>query len=151
MLLVDRELSRTHNRLHTATARANTTHHDLCHSGRDEAVGSGMQPLMETDSERLMREGIATGAETFQDFLAEAGWTHDDVHKTFLHQVGSTHRKLMLEALGLNARNDFSTLEWLGNTGSVALPITMACGLERDLWLPASTWECWGSDRASIA
>ena len=42
----------------------------------------------------------------------------------------------MLEALGLDARNDFSTLEWLGNTGSVALPITMACGLQQGFVAP---------------
>lgn len=131
ILLTDRELSRTDNRLLAGVARANTAFHDLCHSGRDEAVGSGMQPLMETDSERLMHEGIATGAETFQQFLAEAHWTRDDVQKTFCHQVGSTHRKLTLDALGLDPRNDFTTLEWLGNTGSVALPITMAIGLQQ--------------------
>jgi 3-oxoacyl-[acyl-carrier-protein] synthase-3 len=85
---------------------------------------------MDTDSERLMQEGIATGVETFQEFLGEAGWTHDVVHKTVCHQVGSAHRKLMLEALGLDPRRDFTTVEWLGNTGSVALPLTMATGLE---------------------
>ena len=42
-----------------AWPRANTEFHDLCHSGADEAVASGMQPLMHTDSEQLMHEGIA--------------------------------------------------------------------------------------------
>jgi 3-oxoacyl-[acyl-carrier-protein] synthase III len=131
ILLTDRELSQTDNRLIAATAQANTVHHELCHSGRDEAVGSGMQPLMETDSEALMREGIATGVSTFQHFLSETGWTHDDLSKTFCHQVGAAHRKMMLESLGLDPLRDFATLEWLGNTGSVALPVTMAIGLER--------------------
>jgi 3-oxoacyl-[acyl-carrier-protein] synthase-3 len=36
----------------------------------------------------------------------------------------------MLEALNLPLENDYATVEWLGNTGSVALPITMALGLE---------------------
>ncbi len=35
----------------------------------------------------------------------------------------------MLEALRLQLQFDFATYEWLGNTGSVALPITMASGL----------------------
>jgi 3-oxoacyl-[acyl-carrier-protein] synthase III len=38
----------------------------------------------------------------------------------------------MLERLGLSAARDYSTLEWLGNTGSVALPITMALGIGAD-------------------
>ncbi len=73
LLLVDEQLSQTGNRLLTATARANTVHHELCHSGRDEAAAGGMQPLMQTDSETLMREGIATRAATFAEFLRECG------------------------------------------------------------------------------
>ena len=130
VLLTDRELSQTDNRLRVATARTNTKYHELCHSGQDEA-GTGMQPLMQTDSEQLMREGIATGVDTFTRFMNETEWTPDDIDKTFCHQVGSAHRKLMLESLGLRQERDFATLEWLGNTGSVALPITMAVGLEK--------------------
>ena len=131
MLLTDRELSRTDNRLCAATARAHTDFHELCHSGQDEAVASGMQPLMETDAERLMQEGIATGVSTFPQFLDDARWRANEIDVTFCHQVGSAHRKQMLQALGLEARRDFATLEWLGNTGSVALPMTMAIGLEQ--------------------
>ncbi len=37
----------------------------------------------------------------------------------------------MLETLGLDPAADFTTFETLGNTGSVALPITAALGIER--------------------
>ena len=130
VLLMDRELSRTGNRLQSAAVRANTDFHQLCHSGRDEAIGSGMQPLMETDSEQLMREGIATGVETFREFLSAANWEVAEIGRTFCHQVGAMHRKLMLESLGLSPERDFATFPWLGNTGSVALPVTMAIGLQ---------------------
>ena len=36
----------------------------------------------------------------------------------------------MLESLNLRPETDFATLEYLGNTGSVALPTTLALGLE---------------------
>lgn len=130
ILLTHRNISQTNNRLTTAAWRAHTQHHKLCHSGEDEA-GAGMSPLMNTDSETLMHEGIATGVATFEKFLTESGWSREDIHKTFCHQVGSGHRKLMLESLGLNSATDFTTLQWLGNTGSAALPITMAVGLEQ--------------------
>jgi 3-oxoacyl-[acyl-carrier-protein] synthase-3 len=130
VLLTDRELSRTGNRLLAATARANTDFHDLCQSGRDEAVAAGMAPLMNTDSEQLMHQGIAMGVETFGVFLDDVGWTVDQVDKVICHQVGSAHRKLMLESLTLEPASDFTTVETLGNTGSVALPITMALGVE---------------------
>ncbi len=131
VLLCDRRLSQSGNRLLAGAVRANTQHHRLCHSGCDEAVSDGMNPLMTTDSERLMREGVATGAATFADFLGEVGWSHDQVDKTVCHQVGLTHRRVMLEALGLDPARDFATVQMLGNTGSVALPITLALGAEQ--------------------
>ncbi len=131
VLLVDRELSRTGNRLRAAAARAFTAGHSLCHSGRDEAVAGNMRPLMQTDSEQLMRDGIAAGVATFEGFLQETGWTRETIDKSFCHQVGGAHRKLMLQSLGLSAEQDFATFATLGNTGSVALPMTMALGIEQ--------------------
>jgi 3-oxoacyl-[acyl-carrier-protein] synthase-3 len=136
VLLTHRDLSQTGNRLVAASTRANTRFHQLCHSGQDEAVASGMQPLMQTDSEQLMREGIATGVETFPGFLSQSGWSLADLDATFCHQVGTAHRKAMLESLGLPEERDYATVSWLGNTGSVALPLTMAIGLERE-WVGA--------------
>ena len=130
IVLVDRHLSRTDNRLIAAVPRAATKYHHLCHSQRHQTLGGGGRPWMETDSERLMAEGIATGQETFNYFLEALGWEVEDVGKVFCHQVGTVHRKQMLQSLGLSPQVDFSTLEWLGNTGSVALPLTMALGLE---------------------
>jgi acyl-CoA:acyl-CoA alkyltransferase len=131
VLLVHCDLSKTQNRLLCATARTNTDAHELCHSGRDESVGGGMQPLMETDAEKLMHEGIAVGQETFGQLLEEMNWLVKDVSKTACHQVGSAHRKMMLEKLGLDPANDFVTYPWLGNTGAAALPATLAIGIEQ--------------------
>lgn len=119
VLLCDEELSRTKNRLATATVLANTAHHDLCRS-------AGMETFMHTDSEQLMKAGVATGAETFARFLAQAGWQRDHIDKTICHQVGVAHRKLLFEALGLDTSLDYSTFETLGNTGAAALPLTLA-------------------------
>jgi 3-oxoacyl-[acyl-carrier-protein] synthase-3 len=122
IVLCDEELSRTGNRLTTAASYCDTTQHDLCQS-------RGLEAIMQTDSEELMRQGIAAGVQTFERFLAAAGWEPDDINRTFCHQVGVAHRKLMFESLGLNPELDFATLETLGNTGSAALPITMALGI----------------------
>ena len=42
------------------------------------------------------------------------------------HQVGVRHQAAMLEAMGLPIERDFATYPVLGNTGSVALPLTLA-------------------------
>jgi 3-oxoacyl-[acyl-carrier-protein] synthase-3 len=126
IVLCDEELSKTGNRLQVAVAFCDTSHHELCRS-------RGLETLMDTDSEALMRQGVATGATTFARFLAVTGWEAADVDRTFCHQVGVAHRKLMFDALGLEPARDFATLETLGNTGAAALPITMALSVEQEL------------------
>jgi 3-oxoacyl-[acyl-carrier-protein] synthase-3 len=130
VLLVHDSISRTGNRLCAAAARAHTSHHELCQGGHEAGQGGAAQILMQTDSERLLAEGLAAGAATFERFLASSGWSRDDIHKSICHQVGGTHRRLMLESLGLSAERDYATFPWLGNTGSVALPITLAMAAE---------------------
>ena len=130
VVLTDRKLSRTGNRLLGGVCRANTAHCELCRSHRDQSADAEMRPLMSTDSETLMHEGIAVGKEAFGEFLDVMGWNAEGIDKTFCHQVGRAHRKLMLEAFGLQPEIDYTTLEHLGNTGSVALPMTAALGVE---------------------
>jgi 3-oxoacyl-[acyl-carrier-protein] synthase III len=130
VLLVHKDISRTSNRLCAAAARAHTSHHTLCQGGHDASAAGGSQLLMQTDSEQLLREGLAAGVATFEQFLAASGWSRDEIQKSICHQVGGTHRRLMLESLGLNTEHDYATFPWLGNTGSVALPVTLALAIE---------------------
>jgi 3-oxoacyl-[acyl-carrier-protein] synthase-3 len=134
VVLCHRDISRSGNRLLGGVVRTNTDQCALCQSGRDESADAQMQPLMQTDSEKLMREGIGLAKTAFADFLAELGWQIGDIHKTFCHQVGKAHQKLLFETLGLDQKIDFTTLEYLGNTGSVALPTAAAIGIEKG-WL----------------
>jgi 3-oxoacyl-[acyl-carrier-protein] synthase-3 len=127
-VLVHRSLSRTKNRLLSAVARAHTDHVELCRGGA--RPGTSCEPLlMDTDSERLLVEGVAAAEATWEDFLAASGWSREGISRTFCHQVGIAHRRLMLAQLGLDGVRDASTVEYLGNTGSVALPLTMAIAL----------------------
>lgn len=131
VLLCHRRRSRVGSPLTAAAARAETDHHRLCCSVTDQA-GHDMRPLMATDSEQLMHRGIATGAATFAEFLAEAHWEPESLDRTICHQVGGAHRQQMLDALGLDAERDFPTFPWLGNTGSAALPVTLARAAESE-------------------
>lgn len=136
ILLVDRRLSKTDNRLHSCVARAECEHHDLCQSDSDQA-GAAMQPLMQTDSEQLLHAGVGVGVRTFEQLLQHEV-SRDDLDATVCHQVGGTHRRLMLQALGLAEATDYSTFHWLGNTGSVALPTALALGLRSRTIHPGS-------------
>jgi 3-oxoacyl-[acyl-carrier-protein] synthase-3 len=103
--------------------QAHTDERGLCQS-------EGHENFMRTDSEQLMLAGIETGSRTFDRFLDELEWTRADVAKTVCHQVGAAHRRMMFERLGLGDELDFATFETLGNTGAVALPLTMALAAE---------------------
>ena len=129
-LLTHERISRSGSPIVAAIAEARTQFHDLCRS--DDDAGAGMQPLMDTDSEELMAQGIATGASAFQALLAESGWSRDSISRSICHQVGVRHRAAMLEAMQLPVEKDSVTFPRLGNTGSVALPLTLAAAAARE-------------------
>ena len=52
------------------------------------------------------------------------------------HQVGAGHRDAVLKALGIPPEKDFSTFEFLGNIGTVSLPLTAALAEEREFLRP---------------
>jgi 3-oxoacyl-[acyl-carrier-protein] synthase-3 len=110
------------HRLLGGVARAATDHSELCQGDTHGAESLAMQ----TDSEQLLLAGVALARETWNDFSAEQG---TDFDRLICHQVGSVHRRKLYETLGLDLAKDFSTFETLGNTGSVALPATLAAAV----------------------
>jgi 3-oxoacyl-[acyl-carrier-protein] synthase III len=111
------------HRLLGGVARAATKHSELCQGDTHGAEALAMQ----TDSEQLLVAGVTLARETWQVFTGEHGQSYD---RFICHQVGSVHRRKLYESLGLDLARDFSTFESLGNTGSVALPATLAAAVE---------------------
>jgi 3-oxoacyl-[acyl-carrier-protein] synthase-3 len=114
------------HRLVGGMARAATVHSELCQGDTHGADALAMQ----TDSEALLVAGLALARETWAGFTTETGWDAANTGRFICHQVGSTHRRKLYEALGLDLAKDFSTFETLGNTGSVALPATLCAAIE---------------------
>jgi len=112
------------HRLLGGVSRAATQHSDLC-QGDTEGAGLGMQ----TDSEQLLVAGVELARETWDEFKVATGWDETSVNRFIGHQVGSTHRRKVYEALGLDLVKDFSTFETLGNMGSVSLPATLSAAV----------------------
>lgn len=117
-----RSLAPHGHRLLGGVGRAATHHNDLCQG--DRVGGSAL--VMQTDSEQLLVAGVELAGETWRDFKGATGWTETTPARFVCHQVGSMHRRALYETLGLDLARDFSTFERLGNTGSAALPITLA-------------------------
>lgn len=131
VVLCDRRLSRTGNRLLGGALRADTRSHELCAGGIDAEKHGDARPRMRTDSEALLHAGVDLAAETWIDAKHALNWSNADVDAVFTHQVGRAHQKLLLERLELDPRIEFSTYEFLGNTGATALPTAVARSIEQ--------------------
>jgi len=161
VLVVDEELSSEHRRKLIGGATKNASqHHSLCRWGWEsfmptvvgrlmstdvgtmirKAYGLGVKhcvtPFMATDAGSVLKFGVDLGLRTWSTFLTKIGWAVDSVDKVICHQVGSGHRDAILRTLGIPAEKEFSTFEYLGNIGTVSLPLTAAVAEERDFLKP---------------
>ena len=59
-------------------------------------------------------------------------WSGSDVDRVISHQVGSAHQNTILERLEISIDKDFPTYPFLGNIGTVSLPLTAALADERE-------------------
>ena len=114
----------------------------LTYNGRSPADAPTLhrsEPLpqsMYTDAAAVLEHGVTLGVETWQDFLGQMGWESGDADRVICHQVGAPHRDAILESIGIAADKDFSTFPYLGNIGTVSLPITAALAEEREAVQP---------------
>ncbi len=135
VLLSDTSLTRGGHRLLGAVARNATEHHELCWWGPDAGISASGSQIMETDSIGILQKGVALGIETFKAFRKNLTWPDGKPDKVICHQVGATHQRNILEAIGIPREKDFTTFQHLGNIGTVSLPITAAIAAEREFLL----------------
>jgi 3-oxoacyl-[acyl-carrier-protein] synthase-3 len=130
IVMTHASLSKTGHALNGGAVRTDSEQNHLCRGSADMGLAADSRPEMSTQSEELLHRGCALAGLTWMDFKKELGWNDADVSKTFCHQVGIAHRRLLFETLKLDPAIDFPTVEFLGNMGSVSLPITMALSIE---------------------
>ncbi|MBE0501945.1 MAG: 3-oxoacyl-ACP synthase III [Desulfuromonadales bacterium] len=111
-------------------------HHTLCRWGINTDDPKNHIPYMQTDAVSVMKHGVELGKRTWDTFLKELSLTSDRIDKVICHQVGEAHQRLILQAIGIDPEKDFTTYEFLGNMGTVSLPVTAAIAKERDALLP---------------
>lgn len=125
-LVVHQDLARPNApRLLASVVETDTSANNLCEG---DTAGGGLD--MQTDSEGLLEAGVEVAARCWTRFKIETGWDEKTPDTVICHQVGKAHQRRLFEKLGLDDAKDFSTFEWLGNVGSVSLPITLARAVE---------------------
>jgi len=131
-VLTHSSLSQEGHKLLGGVTRAASQHNSLC---RIEADASFLDldelPDMRTDYEGVLKNGLKLAPDTWEDTKQVLGWNNSDIDRFFTHQVSAVHSKLLFKTLELDDTKDFSTVEYLGNIGSVSLPITMAIGIDQ--------------------
>lgn len=120
-------LSPNGHRILGGIAQADTASNDLC-KGDSSMGGGGLE--MQTDSEEMLKAGVALAKRTWESFKEEMNWDESTADRIVCHQVGAAHQRLLFDTLGLPHEKDFSTYQDFGNTGSAALPITLAIAAE---------------------
>lgn len=126
-VLCHESLSSQGHRLLGGVAFADTASNDLC-QGDSSVGGTGLE--MQTDSEAMLQAGVGLAKRTWTAFKEELAWNETTADRIVCHQVGSAHQRLLFQTLGLDQARDFSTYAHFGNTGSAALPITLAKAVE---------------------
>ncbi len=106
---------------------------DLCKWGLEYVQGYMQKMFMTTDSSSVLKKGVELARKTWDKFLKTTGWRQEEIDKTITHQVGSAHRDTVLKALDIPKEKDFITYPYLGNIGTVSLPITFAIAEEKGL------------------
>jgi 3-oxoacyl-[acyl-carrier-protein] synthase-3 len=121
------------HRLRGGVIQTAPEHHGLCLWGVKPDGHGHFTQTMATDAVNVMRYGIDLGRRTWESFLPELGWTAEQVDRVICHQVGSVHQTTILQTLDIPREKDFTTFEFLGNMGTVSLPLTAALAVERDI------------------
>lgn len=136
------------HRLETAVWRNDVRRHELCRwgfrrseQGTAQGGGEGSGPAlyehyMTTDGVAVLKHGVELGRKTWRAFLDESGWEPAGIARIIPHQIGRAHRQHMLNALELRPDQDFATFPYLGNIGTVSVPLTAAVAAERGALRP---------------
>jgi len=131
-VLTHSSLSQDGHKLLGGVTRAASQHNGLCRIEADTSfVDLDELPDMHTDYEGVLKNGLKLAPDTWEATKQVLGWKNSDIDRFFTHQVSAVHSKLLFKTLGLDEAKDFSTVDYLGNIGSVSLPITMAIGIDQ--------------------
>jgi acyl-CoA:acyl-CoA alkyltransferase len=137
VLLTDGSFSKEKRRqLLGGVSCAAPQYHQLCRWGVYPLENGNYEQVMKTDSVGILKNGVELGKKTWDKFLEHMGWNAGKVDKTIAHQVGESHRNTVLAELGIADEKDFFTYPFLGNIGTVSLPITAAIAEERNFFKP---------------
>ena len=129
MILTQKELSKTGHKLLGALGQTDSSGYHLC-----QGTGDINSLEMETDTAGLMRQGLALVVKTWEFFKRHLEWTNETPDHVLTHQISKKHQEKAFALMNIPQEKSSSHLDTLGNTGSAAAPLSLAQGMEKDLF-----------------
>jgi acyl-CoA:acyl-CoA alkyltransferase len=112
-------------------------YNNLCYwKFEQNGMPTNSKVIMRTKAQEVLENGLVLAKNTFDKFKREFDLPPDKPDKFIGHQVGALHHQKFYEALNVNMDKDFCTFPFLGNIGTVSLPITAAIADERGFLQP---------------
>lgn len=140
VLLTDGTLGNNTIRRHTllggVVQQANQFHGMCRWTFEEPGMPTHSRVLMRTNAHGVLENGLALAKTTFELFKRELNLGNDKPDKFICHQVGATHQQMFHQAIGIDKSKDYATFPFLGNMGTVSLPMTAAIADERGFLQP---------------
>ena len=91
-----------------------------------EGNGDLHHQTMRTNTRELMQKGLKLIVNTWAGFCEQFRVSNATFKHYFCHQISRSHHSKLMQAIGIKIDEDCRDLHSLGNTGSVAAPLSMA-------------------------
>lgn len=133
MVLCHSSIATKSHRILASISRSATQHASLCQGDGDYCMFQEEEPdpLMYTDSSKLIPAAAKLGARAWGDLSEFIGWSRDDVDHIFCHQIGKQVNDSFYKTMGLDIKKEYTVYEQLGNLVSASMPAALIRGAER--------------------
>lgn len=131
-VLCHKEMAPEKPRLIGTLARSASEFSGLCIGNSDyaAAMATGFNPVMYTESQKLISSAAKLGGRTWEKAGPYFEWDKDDIDHIFCHQVGKQVNDAFYKEMGLDIAKEYTIYRRYGNPISAALPLALLLGAD---------------------
>ncbi len=137
MVLCHQDLATQNHRLVASHPRSASEHADLCIGNGDFCFtqADGLDPLMETESQKLIAAAAKLGARAWPEFSELTGWSAEELDHIVCHQIGKQVNASFYGSQGLPHDREHLSYPEYGNLVSAALPSALIMAAENNKFM----------------
>ena len=142
MVLAHESIATKPHKLLGAVSYSGTEFSDLCVGNADFCFymeDDNFNPLMETDSPKLIANGAIIGSYVWKEMREKWGWSNDSFQTHISHQVGRQLGDKFFGTVGVDNKKEYSIYKQLGNQVSAALPTAFCMAVNDGVVKPGTS------------